>query len=107
MPQMVHSVSASAHHPALPCILLPQIAQQVLDLVRGLVGMNRKQLAAVSHLLNDEQLEHLRLAARLPITNQGRKREENLVAKLLRAEEDEATLEKLAVRPAADDCMKQ
>ena len=64
--------------------------------VRGLVAMTAKQLSAVGHLLDDEVRAELALAARLPRSNQGRKRHENRAAQLLRAGAPEAALAKLA-----------
>ena len=76
----------------------PTTAAQVLSVVRGLVGMTPKQLAAVSHLLDERQLDAVSLAGRIAPTNQGRKRQEALAAKLLRDRLEEGELATLAVR---------
>ncbi|KAI8466132.1 MAG: hypothetical protein J3K34DRAFT_69665 [Monoraphidium minutum] len=68
---------------------------ELTDVVRGLVGMSPKQLAAVAHLLSAEQLAEIALAARLPRVNQGRKRHENRVSQLIRAETSEDAIFKL------------
>lgn len=47
-----------------------QAAAELSSVVKGLVGMSPKQLAAVSHLLTEEQLQEIGLAARLPRVNQ-------------------------------------
>lgn len=65
---------------------LPLAAAEVLEVVQGLVCMTPKQLAAVSHLLTPQHIDAIRIAAKLPRSNQGRKRQENLVAKMLRGE---------------------
>jgi ribosomal 50S subunit-associated protein YjgA (DUF615 family) len=66
-------------------------------IVNGLTYMNKTQLKAVSHLLTPEIVEELAVAARLPRTNQGRKRQEGLLAKLMRKNVEDKDLEKLAV----------
>lgn len=72
-------------------------AQQVLDVVKGLCNMGDKQLKAISHILAPAHLEGVSIAAKLPRSNQGRKRQENLVAKLLRTELSSSEIAKLAV----------
>lgn len=74
---------------------LKRESRKVLDVVRGLTIMTNKQLAAVSHLLPPGTIEAVGLAARLPRSNQGRKRQENLVAKMLRGQLTDEQLEKL------------
>uniref|UniRef100_A0A383VF57 Uncharacterized protein n=1 Tax=Tetradesmus obliquus TaxID=3088 RepID=A0A383VF57_TETOB len=69
--------------------------QELRVLVRGLCGFSGKQLQAVSHLLSSDHIKQIKIAMDIPPTNQGRRRQEGLVAKLLRAELDEAALDKL------------
>lgn len=59
--------------------------------------MTDKQLKAAATICGEKIAAAVRIAAALPRTNQGRKRQEALVAKLLRSEMDEAALSKLAV----------
>ncbi|PNH11723.1 hypothetical protein TSOC_001433 [Tetrabaena socialis] len=68
---------------------LKREARVVLETVRGLTSMTSKQLSAVTHLLPPGTLEGVGIAAKLPRSNQGRKRQEALVAKMLRALEEE------------------
>ena len=72
-------------------------ARDTLDVVRGLVGMTTKQINAVEHLLPPGGLEAVAIAAKLPRSNQGRKRQEALVAKMLRGQLTEGQLAKLTV----------
>lgn len=97
-----HSRSYHQHR-----FVLMHAAQAIVSVVHGLTSMSVKQLKAVSHLLAPQHVEAIKLAARLPHKNQGRKRQENLVAKLLRTEMNEAGMKKLMeavevslVRPA-------
>lgn len=70
-------------------------ARDTLDVVRGLAGMTAKQINAVAHLLPPGGLEAVAIAAKLPRSNQGRKRQEALVAKMLRGQLTETQLAKL------------
>ncbi|KAG2492268.1 hypothetical protein HYH03_009508 [Edaphochlamys debaryana] len=70
-------------------------ARSVLDVVRGLTSMSAKQLGAVSHLLPPGGMEAVGIAAKLPRSNQGRKRQEALVAKMLRGQLTDPQIEKL------------
>ncbi|GAX77644.1 hypothetical protein CEUSTIGMA_g5087.t1 [Chlamydomonas eustigma] len=71
-------------------------AKEMDKIVNGLTYMNKGQIKAVAHLLTPEIVEELAIAARLPRSNQGRKRQEGLVAKRMRQYVDDASLEKLA-----------
>ncbi|KAF8058125.1 SPBPB2B2.09c [Scenedesmus sp. PABB004] len=68
---------------------------ELRTIVRGLCGFNAKQLAAVSHLLPEEHLKQIRIAMDIPPTNQGRRRQEGLVVKLMRADAETLDLAKL------------
>ncbi|KXZ49136.1 hypothetical protein GPECTOR_23g64 [Gonium pectorale] len=80
-------------------------AREILDLVRGLTAMTPKQLSAVAHLLPPGSVEAVGIAAKLPRSNQGRKRQEALVAKMLRGQLTETQIDKLeeAVELAASN----
>ncbi|GLC52919.1 hypothetical protein PLESTB_000688100 [Pleodorina starrii] len=84
--------------------LLKKEAREIMDVVRGLTSMTPKQLAAVSHLLPPGTVEAVGIAAKLPRSNQGRKRQEGLVAKMLRGQLTEQQMEKLedAVKVATE-----
>ncbi|KAF6261016.1 hypothetical protein COO60DRAFT_818594 [Scenedesmus sp. NREL 46B-D3] len=69
--------------------------QELRVLVRGLCAFSGKQLQAVSHLLSNDHIKQIKIAMDIPPTNQGRRRQEGLVAKLLRSELDGAALDKL------------
>eukprot|EP00195_Chlamydomonas_chlamydogama_P006691 CAMPEP_0202906344 /NCGR_PEP_ID=MMETSP1392-20130828/38461_1 /ASSEMBLY_ACC=CAM_ASM_000868 /TAXON_ID=225041 /ORGANISM="Chlamydomonas chlamydogama, Strain SAG 11-48b" /LENGTH=226 /DNA_ID=CAMNT_0049594811 /DNA_START=338 /DNA_END=1018 /DNA_ORIENTATION=+ len=77
-------------------------ARELLFVVRGLTSMTDRQLKALSHLLEVDILEAVQVAARLARNNQGRKRQEALIAALLRTRVSEGVLDKLeeAVRVA-------
>ncbi|EFJ46469.1 hypothetical protein VOLCADRAFT_105461 [Volvox carteri f. nagariensis] len=75
--------------------LLKKEAREIMDVVRGLTSMSPKQLAAVSHMLPPGAVEAVGVAARLPRSNQGRKRQEGLVAKMLRGQLTEQLMDKL------------
>lgn len=68
-----HGPHVSSPHARAPCPR-PQANNQLSGVVKGLVAMKPKQLAAVAHLLTAEQLEEIGLAARLPRVNQVRGR---------------------------------
>lgn len=72
------------------------------NIVSGLTYMTPKQLAAVAHLLAPipDAFDDIAIAAKLPRSNQGRKRQEQLIVKKVRKSIDEEALEKLSVRPA-------
>ncbi|KAF5837378.1 hypothetical protein DUNSADRAFT_4482 [Dunaliella salina] len=70
-------------------------SQGLLRVVKGLTDMSPKQLQGVSHLLGVCVCDAITIAARIPRTNQGRKRQEGLVEKLLRNHLDKRELDKL------------
>ncbi|GIL57157.1 hypothetical protein Vafri_12463 [Volvox africanus] len=74
---------------------LKKEAREIMDVVRGLTSMTAKQLGAVSHLLPPGTRDAVDIAARLPRSNQGRKRQEGLIAKMLRVQLTEQQMEKL------------
>lgn len=53
-------------------------------LVSGLTHMSKSQIAAISHLLTPAIIENIGVAAALPRSNQGRKRQEDFIAKQVR-----------------------
>eukprot|EP00882_Tetradesmus_deserticola_P011282 GHRQ01011933.1.p1 GENE.GHRQ01011933.1~~GHRQ01011933.1.p1 ORF type:complete len:287 (+),score=121.21 GHRQ01011933.1:918-1778(+) len=69
--------------------------QELRVLVRGLCAFTGKQLQAVAHLLSSDHIKQIKIAKDIPPTNQGRRRQEGLVAKLLRSELDGAALDRL------------
>ncbi|KAG2423101.1 hypothetical protein HXX76_002326 [Chlamydomonas incerta] len=79
--------------------------RNLMSIVVGLANMSPKQLKAVSHLLPPGAVEAVGIAARLPRSNQGRKRQEQLVAKMMRGQVGEGALTKLeaAVALAEDN----
>mmetsp|Transcript_9373 Transcript_9373/g.23832 ORF Transcript_9373/g.23832 Transcript_9373/m.23832 type:complete len:286 (+) Transcript_9373:30-887(+) len=70
-------------------------SQGLLRVVKGLTDMSPKQLQGVSHLLEEDMIDAIAIAARIPRSNQGRKRQEGLVEKLLRNHLDQRELDKL------------
>ena len=74
-------------------------------LVAGLTHMSKKQIDAVTHLLTPSIVENIGIAAALPRSNQGRKRQEDFIAKQVRLFVDEEALAKLksAVELAKED----
>ncbi|GIL86622.1 hypothetical protein Vretimale_11497 [Volvox reticuliferus] len=74
---------------------LKKEAREIMDVVRGLTSMTAKQLGAVSHLLPPGTVDAVGIAARLPRSNQGRKRQEGLIAKMLRGQLTEQQMDKL------------
>ncbi|KAG2423680.1 hypothetical protein HYH02_015295 [Chlamydomonas schloesseri] len=79
--------------------------RNLMSTVVGLANMSPKQLAAVAHLLPPGTVEAIGIAARLPRANQGRKRQEQLVAKMMRGQVGEGARAKLeaAVALAEDN----
>jgi hypothetical protein len=68
------------------------------QLVSGLTHMTGKQLKAIAHLLPiPNVMEDIGIASKLARSNQGRKRQEGLLAKQIRQYIDAKTLEKLHV----------
>jgi ribosomal 50S subunit-associated protein YjgA (DUF615 family) len=53
-------------------------------LVSGLTHMSKKQVEAISHLLTPSIIDNIGVAASLPRSNQGRKRQEDFIAKQIR-----------------------
>ncbi|GLI67652.1 hypothetical protein VaNZ11_011901 [Volvox africanus] len=74
---------------------LKKEAREIMDVVRGLTSMTAKQLVAVSHLLPPGTRDAIDIAANLPRSNQGRKRQEGLIAKMLRVQLTEQQMDKL------------
>lgn len=62
----------------------PETAKQFQGLARQLARLNGKQLARLVPLVGDAVVDAAELAGRISIRNQGRQRQENLVARLLR-----------------------
>ncbi|KAL6758188.1 hypothetical protein V8C86DRAFT_1524616 [Haematococcus lacustris] len=70
-------------------------ARNVMATVVEMCHMPEKHLQALAPLCGEEVLGAVRIAARLPRNNQGRRRQENLVAKMLRSGLDGPALTKL------------
>lgn len=73
----------------------------VKKLVQGLTAMNAKQLKGVAHLVTPRVIDAIAIASKIDGTNQGRRRQEGLVAKMLREEADDDVMAKLEVRGVA------
>lgn len=73
-------------------------AKAFQDIARQLSRLTDKQLARLTPLVGEEVVDAVALAARLDRRNQGRGRQESLVARLLRESvEDEAGMQQLQV----------
>eukprot|EP00197_Chlamydomonas_leiostraca_P003540 CAMPEP_0202875712 /NCGR_PEP_ID=MMETSP1391-20130828/27799_1 /ASSEMBLY_ACC=CAM_ASM_000867 /TAXON_ID=1034604 /ORGANISM="Chlamydomonas leiostraca, Strain SAG 11-49" /LENGTH=209 /DNA_ID=CAMNT_0049557439 /DNA_START=22 /DNA_END=647 /DNA_ORIENTATION=- len=75
--------------------LMKKEERQLGEAVDGLAHMTEKQLKALSPLVGEQVLDAVRIAAKLPRSNQGRKRQEGLVAKLLRDRLDDDAMAQL------------
>lgn len=65
---------------------------------RELARLTEKQLARLEPLLGEELVSAAALAASISHRNQGRQRQENLVARMLRESTAEGEMEQLRVR---------
>lgn len=54
----------------VPLLLFAALESELRTLVHGLCKMNNKQLQAVSHLLQEEHIEQIKIAMNIPPTNQ-------------------------------------
>ena len=79
-------------------------AKQMDVLVSGLTHMSKKQIEAISHLLLPSIIDNIGVANALPRSNQGRKRQEDFIAKQIRLFVPPESLAKLS---AAVDLAKE
>lgn len=77
----------------------PAAAQAFQDIARQLSRLTEKQLVRLTPLLGEEVTDAVALAARISHRNQGRGRQEGLVARLLRSSADDGLgMDQLLVR---------
>jgi ribosomal 50S subunit-associated protein YjgA (DUF615 family) len=80
-------------HPPFCCA-----AKHYQEIARALAKLSERQLARLEPLVGEDVVSAVGLASRISHRNQGRQRQESLVAKLLRVTVQDADVEQLQVR---------
>ena len=81
----------------MPCSLVCCAAKHYQEIARALAKLSDRQLARLEPLVGEDVVSAVGLASRISHRNQGRQRQESLVAKLLRVTVQDADVEQLQV----------